>query len=178
MDVTAPFRELFKRAAAEGAVLELMLRMLCEATPQLQSLAHAKEIASVEKEVVEHFRAHLSPEDVTLLETARQLRNKVLHADFCAARDKLKDAGEQPGTTGVRMLTVPEDGDLRAVLEAELATATPGRAVAEARSTKDGTVYGWLVELGGAGDFRLAVRAFQRALCVLDRLALVNAGEA
>ena len=105
-DFTRPFRVQFKRAAAEGAELELLVRMVCETVPQLQPLAHDKHLLNAEQALVEHYSAHLSAEEMILLESARRLRNKILHADFHAARSKLRATGESPSGGDVRMCTL------------------------------------------------------------------------
>lgn len=176
MDFSAPFRAQFRQAAAEGAALELRTRMLCEAVPALRHLAHGTNLEDAESSLAAHFVGHLSQEERALLSTARQLRNKVLHTNFRAAREKLREAGEQPGSGGVRLLSIDPAGDIRGQIEAALSSGAPGKAVADTASTKEGTIYGWLLEMGMSGDFLLAERTFERAIQVIERLIEVNAG--
>jgi hypothetical protein len=42
---------------------------------------------------VKHFGASLAAAEKEILSLCRQLRNKVLHSDFRAAREKLKELG-------------------------------------------------------------------------------------
>ena len=48
------------------------------------------------------------------------------------------------------------------------------RAVADTSSTREGTVFGWLLELGTSGDFDLAAKTFHEVSEVLEKLARVN----
>ena len=156
--------------------LELRLRMLCEAVPTLRKLAHGSNLEAAEVAIVLQFDAHLSRGEKDLLTNARQLRNKILHTDFRAARQKLRAAGEHPLDGGVRLLSIDPAGDIRAQIENALSSGAPGRAVANTASTEEGTIYGWLLEMGIGGDFLLAARTFARAIEVVERLVEVNAG--
>lgn len=170
------FLDQFKLAAAEGAVLELKLRMLCEAVRGLGNFAHALKLENVEDAVVDHFGADLREGEAALLKRCRQLRNKILHGNFRTAREKLREAGVVPGIGGVRMLEVDESGDLAQQVKSALGAGDAGmRPVAETGSTSEGKIFGWLLELGIAGDFLLAAKTFREAVEVLDRLAGVNA---
>ena len=80
------FLEPFKAAAAEGAVVELKLRLLAGKFPTLQKYAHQKKLEDIEAELAKHFGDSLSDAEKETLRLCRQLRNKVLHTDFCAAR--------------------------------------------------------------------------------------------
>jgi len=173
------FLDQFKLAAAEGAVLELKLRMLCEAVPGLGGIAHAQKLEGAEGAVVARFKEDLGDGDVALLQRCRQLRNKMLHGNFRTAREKLREAGAAPGSGGVRMLTVDESRDVAEQLNAALGAGAEGtRAVADTGSTSEGKIFGWLLELGVAGDFVLAAKTFREAVEVIDRLARLNAERA
>jgi hypothetical protein len=165
----------YQRAAAAGSLLELKLRMLCEAVPALQGFAHVHKLEDVEEQVVSHFAGHLSVSEKALLASCRQLRNKILHCDFRAARERLTEAGAAPGSGQVRFIKL----DPTSVTANEIRTAIQNvpssfRSVADTSSTEEGTVFGWLLELGASGDFELAAKTFQGAVALLDRLAQVN----
>jgi hypothetical protein len=96
----------FKVAAAEGAVVELKLRLLAGAIPTLQKYADAKDLQDVEAKVAEYFDAYLSNEEKDALRLCRQLRNKVLHIDFRAARDRLNKLEIATPSAGVKKLDV------------------------------------------------------------------------
>ena len=88
----ALFLEPFKAVAAEGAVVELKLRLLAGKVPALQKYAHKKELGEIETDLVKHFDGSLSAQEKETLRLCRQLRNKVLHAargseDRSARRD-------------------------------------------------------------------------------------------
>ena len=82
-------------AAADGAVIELKLRLLADKTPGLQEYAHVQKLEDIEAEVARHFGSSLSEADKKTLSLCRQLRNKVLHCNFRAARDKLEELGRR-----------------------------------------------------------------------------------
>jgi ABC-type siderophore export system fused ATPase/permease subunit len=99
------FLEPFKDAVAEGAVVELKLRLLAGKVPALQKYAHQKKLEDIEDELATHFGAALSAAEKETLRLCRQLRNKVLHSDFLAARDKLQELGV-PTAPGGRLFLV------------------------------------------------------------------------
>jgi hypothetical protein len=107
----SPIMELFlgqfKAAAAEGAAVELKLRMLAGKAPGLEKFAHQKQLEDIEDELAKHFGAALSAAEKETLRLCRQLRNKVLHSDFYAMREKLKELGQQPGRAGVTKVNFP-----------------------------------------------------------------------
>lgn len=72
----------FRLVAGTGALLELLL-------------------ADVESAIVRVFDSRLSEQDKELLKDCRQLRNKVLHCDFRAVKEKLGDMGIAIGSGGV-----------------------------------------------------------------------------
>jgi hypothetical protein len=132
----------FKAAAAEGAVVELRLRLLAGTIPILQKYAHAKDLEDVEAKVAEHFDAHLSIEEKHTLRLCRQLRNKVLHSDFRAARDRLNKMGIATPSAGVKKLDVAGLSiDEVSQKMGGLTAGTEGELVSDTSSTAAGTVY-------------------------------------
>jgi hypothetical protein len=165
------FLALFKAATAEGAVVELKLRLLAGTIPTLQKYAHAKDLEDVEAKVGEYFDAHLSIEEKDTLRLCRQLRNKVLHSDFRAARDRLNKMGIATPSAGVKKLDVA-GLSIDEVFQkmGGLTAGTEGELVSDTSSSAAGTVYGWLLEAGAAGDFQKAAEAFKGAGAIIDRL--------
>lgn len=168
----AMFLEPFKTAAADGAVVELKLRMLAGKVPALQKYAHKKNLENIEDDLAAHFS--LSAEDQETLQLCRQLRNKILHSDFRAARRKLNELGAETTPGGVKKV------DLPTVTVAALAdkirgvqAGTEGVTVADA-SSEDGGVLGWFMEAATAGDFQKASSAFKGAAAIVDRLAALD----
>jgi hypothetical protein len=172
------FISRYQRAAAAGSVLELKLRMLCEAVPGLHVFAHVHKLEDVEEQVVSHFGEHLSVSEKALLASCRQLRNKILHCDFRAARERLRNAGAAPGSGNVRFIKLDPTSVTADQIRAALQDVSGSfRSVADTSSTEEGTVFGWLLELGASGDFELAAKTFQEAVDLLNRLAKVNSDE-
>jgi hypothetical protein len=169
----SPFLDAYKEAAGEGSVIELKMRLLANKIPELQSFACAKNLKDVEAKIVCYFANELSEQDCQALRLCRQLRNKVLHCDFHAARGRLKELGVQTGDGGVQRVGI--QGLSTHQIAEKIGEVASGRmntaqAIAESSSTKDGTVYGWLLELGVAGDFTQASNAFKAAAVIIDRL--------
>jgi hypothetical protein len=96
------FEHQYKAAAAEGAIYELRMRLLADKVPELQQSAYGERLKDVEKLVVVDFAGALSDADKSVFERCRQLRNKLLHCDFHAARQKLEELGTHPESAGVR----------------------------------------------------------------------------
>ncbi len=76
----AMFFPAFKAAAAEGAAVELKMRLLAGKILALQKHAHKVVLEDIEAGLIEHFGAALSDKDKGTLRLCRQLRNKVLHS--------------------------------------------------------------------------------------------------
>lgn len=162
--ILALYLEPFKAAAAEGAVVELKLRLLAGKVPALQEYAHQKELKDIEDDLAKHFGDKLSAEEKETLLLCRQLRSKVLHSDFRAARDKLNELGIETQSSGVVKIDLPVATVAevsKKILGAK--AGTEGVRVAQTLSTDEGTIYGWLLEAGSSGDFQKASDAFKRA---------------
>jgi hypothetical protein len=171
----AMFFPAFKAAAAEGAAVELKLRLLAGKIPALLRHAHKVVLEDIEAGLIEHFGAALSDEDKATLRLCRQLRNKVLHSDFRAARDKLSELGIAPAPGGVVKIDLPVVTVAEVARKIEAVKAgTEGVHVADTLSTDAGSVFGWFLEAGQSGDFAKASGAFKRAAKIVDRLANIE----
>ena len=95
--ILALYLASFKEAAGEGAVLELTLRLLAGKVPALRKYAHQQYLGNIEDDLATHFGDALSVAEKEMLRLCRQLRNKVLHSDFRAARDKRIRGGNTNG---------------------------------------------------------------------------------
>lgn len=166
------FLEPFKIAAAEGAAVELRMRLLAGKVPALQKQAHCIVLQDIEAGLIEHFGPALSDQDRETLRLCRQLRNKVLHSDFRAARDKLSELGitSSPGDVVKIELRVVTAEEVTKKIEAAKA-GTVGVRIADTPSTDVGSVFGWFLEAGKSGDFAKASAAFKNAAQIIDRLA-------
>jgi hypothetical protein len=165
----------YKAAAAEGAVLELKLRLLADKVPALQSFAHAQRLEEIETKIAQHFGAALTEAEKKTLAQCRVLRNKILHGNFRAAREKLTELGKVTPGGGVKKvdlggLSAPQ---MRTKVTQAIA-GEPGsyQSVADTEAKAPGSVYGWLLEVHTAGDLRQAVDAFQQAAMIADRLVV------
>jgi len=171
----AMFLPAFKAAAAEGAAVELKMRLLAGKIPALQKHAHEIKLEDIEAGLIENFGAALSDEDKKTLRLCRQLRNKVLHSDFCAARDKLSALGVASSRGGVVKIDLPVVTRAEVVKKIEAARAgMEGLRVADTLSTDAGSVFGWFLEAGQSGDFAKAESAFKSAAEIVDRLASIE----
>lgn len=176
----AIFLDQYKVAAGEGAFVELKLRLLADKIPSLQRYTHAQRLEDIEAEVATHFGDALSEEDKQTLALCRQLRNKILHCNFSSAREKLEELGikQQSGGIGRTDLAGMNSSDMRTKVKATIA-GEPGTSVPVMASptTTAGSVFGWLLEVGNAGDLLAAANAFRRASVIVDQLAVVSATE-
>lgn len=171
------FIQQFKAAAAEGAVVELKLRLLADKIPELRPFAHREKLDDVEAKIAEHFKDALTESEAASLALCRQLRNKLLHGNFSVAREKLEQLGSEPRQGHVKKVDISKLTAAAKVEKIGLAsTGVPGtfEYVAETSSHSAGGIYGWLLEMGSAGDFEDAVDAFKKAIAVIDRLALLR----
>lgn len=174
------FVKQYKIAAAEGAVVELKLRLLADKVPALSKYAHAQKVEDIETELAQHFGSSLSEEDKKTLALCRQLRNKVLHCNFRAARGELEKLGMETPRGDVKKVIlaglspVPLIEKIRGAVVGVKGTFED---VADTSSTDPGSVFGWLLELGAAGDFLKASEAFRSAAAIVDRLSITSIGE-
>jgi hypothetical protein len=158
----------FKAAAAEGASLELHVRLLCGKVPTIAATSTAYKFEDVEDAVLAHFGEAITAEEREVFALTRQLRNKLLHADFRAARGKLSQLGGSSGGAGVRMLRIEPGREVEQLKE--LVAGSAGVAVGSTGSTAEGTVFGWLMEFGLSGEFLRAAESFRKALAIVERL--------
>jgi hypothetical protein len=162
----------FKDAAAEGAAVELKMRLLAGKIPVLQKHAHCRRLENIEADLIKHFGAALSDQDKETLRLCRQLRNKVLHSDFRAARDKLGELGVISSPGGVVKIDMPVVTAAEVAPKIEAAKAgMEGVRVSDTLSTEAGSVFGWFLEAGQSDDFAKAGAAFKSVAKIVDRLA-------
>jgi hypothetical protein len=172
-----PPRETFeleyKQASGEGAIYELRMRLLADKIPALQATAYAARLEDVEGLICNHFTSALSQQEKDQLKTCRQLRNKILHCDFTAARDKLRALGQPTQSGGVRKIDIAGlTGNQMAQKILAATSGDPNSSVAVATAAQQaGTVFAWLLEVGQAGDLASAAASFAKAAAIIDRLA-------
>lgn len=171
----AMFLPAFKAAAAEGAEVELKMRLVAGKIPALQKHAHEIVLEDIETGLIQHFGAALSDQDKETLRLCRQLRNKLLHSDFRAARDKLSELGVASSPGGVVKIDLPVVTAAEVVSKIEAAKAgMEGVRVADTLSTDAGSVFGWFLEAGQSDDFAKASAAFKSAAEIVDKLARIE----
>lgn len=149
------------------------MRLLADKMPTLRKFAHDQRLEDVETLIVQQFAAVLSDDEKRTLELCRQLRNKILHCNFKAARKKLQQIGAEPSRGDVKKVNI---SGLSGKEMLEKLTSAAGNVAGSFEHVADlpagpGSVYGWLIEIGQAGDFVQAVDAFKRGAAIVDRLA-------
>jgi len=170
------FERQFKTAAAEGAVYELYIRLLADKVPELRQSAYGERLEDVEGLIVVHFSSALTEDEKNHLKLCRQLRNKILHCDFHAARKKLEEIGANPQPGNVRRTDISglSGREMAVKITSALAHAPGSSEYVADLGSRAGVVFGWLLEAGGAGDFAKAADAFARGAAIVDRLALIG----
>lgn len=165
----------FKAAAGEGALLELRLRLLADMIPTIRGRAFGKNFVDIEVSIVEHFSANLTQTEKDEIALGRKLRNKILHADFSALREKLTQLGVPPNSGGVRKVDITglDGNDMGRKLYAALSGASGTSEAVADTPTAAGGILAWFLEAGSAGDFRKAIEVFPRIMATLDRLATI-----
>jgi hypothetical protein len=148
----------YKEAAGEGAAVELQMRLLAGAIPALQRYAHG-ELWEIETDLSAHFAALLSDEDKETLRLCRQLRNRVLHSDFRAARDKLRELGIDTTPGGVVKIDLPEP--TKAEASRKILAALEGREGTPVSDLPSKEVCGLVPRRGQSRRFRESKRSLQ-----------------
>lgn len=159
MNPSDVFVDQYRVAAGEGAVLELKMRLLANKVPALRPYLDEKP----EEQIIALFTKELQGNEAEQLRLCRQLRNKVLHCDFARARSKLHELGAPQIRGGVREIQITDPSPKGLVKHLTDALADkPGsfRHVADLTSRSEENVFGWLLELGAAGDFLRAAEIF------------------
>ncbi len=154
-------------------MVELKLRLLADKVPELQKFAHDKKLGAVETLIGKHFSGALSDDEKATLALCRQLRNKILHCDFRAARQTLEEMGiatERGGVKKIDIVGLSAAGIIEKIANVKADVAGTFENVSELPSAA-GTVFAWLIEVGVAGDFIRAAECFARATAIVDRLA-------
>jgi hypothetical protein len=169
----------YNQAAGEGAVLELKLRLLANKVPELEPYV-GERLEEVEEQIVRLFKKVLLEGEPERLRLCRQLRNKVLHCDFPKARAKLHEMGVPPVRGGVRRVSISNfsgEGIKQQLLDAASGKPGASQEIANLVAAPRSDVFGWLLELGNAGDFRRAAEVFSEASGIVDRLASADVPE-
>lgn len=120
-----------------------------------------------------HFSSALTEDEKNRLKLCRQLRNKILHCDFHAARKKLEEFGANPQPGNVRRTDISglSGREMREQISRAMANAPGSLEYVADLGSRAGTVFGWLFEAGGAGDFAKAAGSFALGAEIVDRLA-------
>jgi hypothetical protein len=162
----------FKAAAGEAAEVELSMRMLADKVPELRAFAHSKRFEDIEDEIIKHFGNLLSDEDKKTLSASRVLRNKILHCDFEAARNKLDELGLSPKRDVVRRGTISPSMSAEEIQRTihEIAEGHGGELVSNTPGRGPANLFGWMMELAAGNGFVLSLRAFSSAGSVIERL--------
>jgi hypothetical protein len=162
----------YKAAAGEAAAVELSMRMLADKVPELRPFAHSKKFEDIEDEIIKHFGDLLIEEDKKTLSASRVLRNKILHCDFEAARNKLDELGLSPKRGVVRRGTISQSMSVEELKQSITAVAKGdgGELVANTPGRGHGNLFGWMLELAAGNGFVLSCDAFRRAAAIIDRL--------
>ncbi|MFZ0209655.1 MAG: hypothetical protein WAL59_26695 [Roseiarcus sp.] len=169
------YEQQYKDAAGGGAIIELRLRLLADKVPELQKLAHDVRLEEIVTVIVRHFADVLTEDEKTTLTLCRQLRNKVLHCDFRAARGKLGQLGVDTQSGDVKKVDIRGLSGIQMgekIARVEAGDKAAFEYVADSRA-EPGSVFGWLIEAGEAGDFKQATDAFARAAVIVHRLACI-----
>lgn len=64
---------------------------------EAEKYAHEKHLREIEDDIAKHFGTALADEEKKTLTLCRVLRNKLLHSDFYAMREKLRQSDTEPG---------------------------------------------------------------------------------
>lgn len=155
MSPTDLFVEKYKTLAGLAAEFELRIRLIAGVTPELKSLQYEK-LEILEPAVFSHFSQLITPEEKEFLTSTRTLRNKIMHSDFKALKNKLETMlGRKVKSGGSFMLRI-SDGSLKKTEDA---------------SKKEGGIFAWLLECSTGNVFEEASDIFILAKKIYQRVA-------
>lgn len=146
----ARYRNQYASCAGQGALVELSIRMLAEVIPATERIAHDPGLKAIEDAVCDWLEARgkISPDEKKRLRECRNLRNKIFHANFLTAKQRVQEAGGPVVLGGAMSIPIPEKIEDMLPAMAELRGA---ELVALSGSKRQ--IFGWILELGKAGDF-------------------------
>ena len=126
------------------------MRLLADKVPALQQSAYGERLEDVEELIVVHFGSALTDEEMTLLKMCRQLRKKILHCDFGAARKKLEELGTNRQGGNVKTIDIRGLSGRQMIDKiSDVAANVVGTfQYVSASATGAGAVFGWLIEAG------------------------------
>ncbi len=137
----------YQLASGAGALFELQGRMLAEVSPSIgPDIAHSKRFNEPFLQILGVYAAELGEDGIADLKAAKKLRDTVVHADFAVADKKHREV-TGPGTVpdgGVVQINI---AGLKGPEMLERLIAGEGQSVAAMKKTKDGSFFGWLLEI-------------------------------
>jgi hypothetical protein len=151
---------LFAQCSAHACHFELRARLYADNTPKLRSVAF-KELSVVVAAIVDHVRDRTRDEERAVLEKCVRVRNKLLHLELSRATGQLVSFGASLHGGSVAV--------------ADLATGKV--ALVSRTSTKDGRIFGWLLEASSSGAFVQAQKLFGRGIALVGWLVAKDAQE-
>ena len=169
----------FENASAKATLFELRARLLASTIPAIADLSINTKLGVVLKELVKSYDSVLNAEDKTLLEKACTLRNKLLHCEFSAARQRLDELNPRPRAGEVTELNTSGLDQEATVNNFFLFTQGQDvgqKTVANSKTKSLRDVYGWLWESFLTGEFNEATDIFRDAISVLDQLKVRASG--
>jgi hypothetical protein len=145
----------FGQCATAGCLFELYARRYADNTPDLQALAF-KDLSAVVDSIRTYVVGRTTEEERAVLDACVRVRNKLFHLELSRATGQLRAFGAEIGEAKVTMVNLADGAAFK---------------VANS-STKDGRIYGWLMEATANGAFREGVALFKRGIALIGWLLM------
>ncbi len=146
--------EIYKELAAEAAEYEFRMRLLANKT-DLRSIAIKGKLCEIEAKLLKKFKSQIEPADKDFLKGARQIRNKIMHANLSKLIKILENSEHALGEDMIRGYHI--DSGQPFTKEQE----------------KNNVFFSFLKLILGGGS-KLIIEKLQNANNVLDELASLN----
>jgi hypothetical protein len=150
----------FGQCATAGCLFELYARRYADNTPELQAVAF-KDLSVVVEAIRTHVLGRTTDEERAVLDACVGVRNKLFHLELSRVTGRLRSFGAEIGGPKVTMVNLAD-----------------GAAIKVANSsTRDGRIYGWLMEATANGAFKQGVALFKRGIALFGWLLMQDAGD-
>lgn len=166
---TDVFYAMFAGAAGRAAIFEIKARFFVDAVPELSG-SLTSSLEPLMKDLVT-WVARETPatlEERDKLSRCARLRNKLFHAEFSRVRGQLVSLDTELAKESVMRFTWTGPGELTA--EGFVETMTAGGVAMSTTKTKEGSLFGWMIEASASGAFGAAASVFDEGADLLSRI--------
>lgn len=153
----------FAEVGRLAVLQELKIRLLADKTEAIKETSQARSASAPTNAVIDHFAKQnmLTPDEGKLIESTREIRNKIFHCDFLDAMILIERLiGEPLKPSGIRVLQFKSGVAL---------TDEAPKCIRNIPKDEAG-IFGPLIQMHSSNGFKLAAKKFEDAIRIIDRV--------